>query len=87
MENIMSQKQNLINAFTAGEELSAKQIAVRFNVANPTALVSSLRMEGFPVYLNQGTKDARGRVRASKYRLGTASRAVVAAGYKALAQG
>jgi len=81
----MSRKENVLNAFFAGEELSAKQIAARFNVANPTALVSDLRMSGYPIYLNSGTKDSRGRVRTSKYRMGTASRAVIAAGYKALA--
>jgi predicted DNA-binding transcriptional regulator YafY len=81
----MSRKENVLNAFLSGEELTAKQIAARFNVANPTALVSDLRMSGYPVYLNNGTKDARGRVRSAKYRLGSASRAVIAAGYKALA--
>ena len=81
----MSRKENVLNAFLSGEELTAKQIAARFNVANPTALVSDLRMSGYPVYLNSGTKDTRGRVRSAKYRLGNASRSVIAAGYKALA--
>ena len=47
-------------------------------------MVSSLRQQGFPIYLNEGSRDSRGRSRASRYRLGTASRAVIAAGYKAL---
>jgi len=42
-------------------------------------------MAGHAVYLNTGTKDNRGRVRASRYRIGAPSKAVVAAGYKALA--
>lgn len=83
----MSQKERVLNAFVNGEELSAKQIATRFNAANPTAVVNSLRMEGYPIYLNRGTNDSRGRARTNKYRLGTASRSVIAAGYKALANG
>lgn len=83
----MSQKSNLLNAFMNGEELSAKQISSRFRAANPTAVVNSLRMDGYSIYLNSGTQDSRGRSRTSKYRLGSASRSVVAAGYKALANG
>jgi len=82
----MSNKQRVLEAFQSGETLTVKQIQSRFGVANPTALVSDLRMSGFPIYLNSGSKDNRGRVRAARYRLGTASRAVIAAGYRALAQ-
>lgn len=68
-----------------GEELTAKQIAARYSVANPYNTVYTLRMEGFPIYLNQRT-DSKGRV-TQKYRYGTPSRKVIAAGYKALAAG
>ncbi len=81
----MSKKETVLNAFVSGEQLTAKQIAARFGVGNPTALVSSLRMDGYPIYLNEGSKDDRGRVRASRYRLGSPTRAVVAAGYRAMA--
>ena len=84
-QTVVSKTDRVLNAFVAGEELTAAQIKSRFNVGNPTAVVSALRMKGFPIYLNQGTKDYRGRVRASKYRLGSPSRAVIAAGYQALA--
>lgn len=81
----MSKKETVLNAFVSGEQLTAKQIAARFGVGNPTALVSSLRMDGYPIYLNEGSKDDRGRVRASRYRLGSPTRAVIAAGYRAMA--
>ena len=42
--------------------------------------IQSLRFAGYPVYLNTTKTGAR------KYRLGSASRAVVAAGYKAMAK-
>ena len=46
-------------------------------------MVSSLRMKGFPIYANEHT-DTKGRTKTF-YRLGTPSRKVIAAGYKALA--
>ena len=68
-----------------GEELTAKQISARYNVANPYDTIYTLRMEGYPIYLNQHT-DSKGRV-TQKYRFGTPSRKLIAAGYKALAAG
>lgn len=81
----MSNINRVLEALRSGEELTGKQIRARFGVANPRATVSALRMEGFPIYLNKYI-DTNNRV-TYKYRLGTASRKVVAAGYKALAQG
>lgn len=76
--------QRLVEALQSGEELTAKQIRARFGIANPTATISDLRLRnGFAVYGNQRT-DTKGRV-TTKYRMGRPSRAVVAAGYRALA--
>ncbi len=76
--------QRLVEALQNGEELTAKQIKARFGIANPTATVSDLRLRsGFAVYANE-RKDTKGRV-TTKYRMGRPSRAVVAAGYRALA--
>ena len=68
-----------------GEELTAKQIANRFNVANPYDTVYTLRMEGYTIYLNERT-NSKGRV-TQKYRYGTPTRQLIAAGYKAMASG
>jgi len=68
-----------------GQELTAKQIASRYNVANPYDAVYQLRMEGYSIYCNKNT-DSKGRV-TNKYRFGTPSRQVIAAGYKAIAAG
>jgi len=73
----------VLAALSSGEELTGKQISARFGVGNPRAMVSSMRMNGYPVYANQRT-DSKGRVK-TKYRLGTAPRAVIAAGYQAIA--
>ncbi len=68
-----------------GEQLTAKQIAARYNVANPHDAVYQLRMDGYPIYLNRHV-DSKGRV-TQKYRFGTPSRELIAAGYKAKAMG
>ena len=80
----MSKQEALLKAFQSGEQLTAKQITSRFGIANPTATVSDLRFAGFAVYANKRT-NRRGDT-YTKYRLGTPSREVVAAGYRALAQ-
>ena len=73
----------VIAALQDGAELTAKQISARYNVSNPRALISSLRMQGYSVYLNKRTNGFGNTL--SKYRFGTPTRAVVAAGNQALA--
>lgn len=81
----MTKQEALLKAFQNGEQLTAKQITSRFGIANPTATVSDLRFAGFSVYANKRT-NRRGDT-YTKYRLGSPSRAVVAAGYRAMAMG
>jgi len=76
----------VVAALENGTELTAKQIESRYNVKNARALISSLRMQGYPVYLNKRVSTFDGQT-YSKYRLGTASRSVVAAGNRAIAAG
>lgn len=81
----MTQTQRVLEALKAGEELTAKQITARFGVASPTKVISNVRQEGFAVYLNKHV-DTKGRI-THKYRIGTPSRKLIAAGYRALAMG
>ena len=74
----------VIAALENGTELTAKQIEARYSVGNARALISSIRMQGYPVYLNKRVSTFNGET-YSKYRLGTPTRSVVAAGYQALA--
>ena len=84
--NPESKQFKLFQALKSGEELTEAQIAQRFGLANPRATVSSLRINhGIAVYANEH-RDTKGRV-TTKYRIGTPSRRVVAAGYKALSLG
>jgi hypothetical protein len=82
----VTKQARLLEAFKNGEKLTAKQITARFGVKNPTATVSDLRLHGgYAIYANKH-KDTKGRI-STKYRLGNPSRAIVAAGYRALALG
>lgn len=79
----------LDNVFEAlvnrGEELTAAQIKARYGAGNPHELIRKIRNMGYAVYLNKRT-DSKGRV-TQKYRFGTPSRKLIAAGYRALAAG
>lgn len=82
----MTQKSKLRKAFFNGAELTSKQIRSQFKIASPTKIVSMLRLEdGLPIYANKHV-DTKGR-ETTKFRLGTPSRAVIAAGYRAMAVG
>lgn len=78
----VTKQSRLLEALQSGEELTAKQIDARFGVKNPTATISDLRYAGFSVYANRRV-DTKGRV-STKYRIGSPSRAVVAAGFRAM---
>jgi hypothetical protein len=73
----MTKTQVLVEAFKTGQEFTADQISTKFGLSNPTASVTALRKSGYPIYLNT-------RKGVSKYRLGTPTRKMIAAGYAAL---
>ena len=84
MTTTTSKTAKVIAALQNGAELTAKQISARYGVANVRALISSIRMQGYSVYLNKRVSTFDGNT-YSKYRMGTPTRAVVAAGNQALA--
>ena len=82
----LTQKQKLRVAFFKGAELTSKQIRSQYEIASPTKVISNLRLgDGMPIYANKHV-DTKGR-ETTKFRLGTPSRAVIAAGYRAMALG
>ena len=85
MTNVETKSGKLLQALQNGEQLTEGQITQRFGLKNPRASVSALRFQGYAIYANS-RKDTKGR-ETTKYRLGTPSRAIVAAGYKAMALG
>jgi len=85
MSNVTKQARVLAALQTNEKGLTEKQMSARFGVASPRATVFALRNKGYAIYANRNT-DTAGRTKTF-YRLGTPTRAVVAAGYKALTAG
>lgn len=82
----MSQKETLRQAFESGKELTEKQITSMYKIAAPRAVIFQLRhQDGLAIYANRRV-NAKG-VETTKYRLGTPSRAIVAAGFRAMTAG
>lgn len=75
----------LLTALQNGEVMSASQITKRFSIGNPRAEVTRIRQAGFVVYANK--RKAGNGVVVTEYRTGKPSRKLIAAGYRALAQG
>lgn len=84
----MSKTNAFLKALKNGERLTAKQAVHRFDFTSEDAVraqVSKLRFQGYAIYANRETNAKRETY--TKYRLGTPTRAVIAAGYRALASG
>jgi hypothetical protein len=75
----------LFTALQNGDRVTASQASKRFGIKNVSAEVSRIRQSGFAVYAN--TRVAGNNVKVTEYRLGTPSRKIVAAGYRAMALG
>ena len=83
--NTETKTYKLFNALYNGEAVTASQAHKRFGIKNISAEVSRVRQAGFAVYAN--TRMAGNGVQVTEYRIGTPSRKLVAAGYKAMALG
>jgi predicted ArsR family transcriptional regulator len=84
----MSKTREFLSALKTGQRMTAKQAVQRFDFVSEDAVraqVSKLRFSGYPIYANRETNRLGDTY--TKYRLGTASREVIAAGYRALASG
>ena len=78
-----TQATKVATALVNGAELTAKQISSRYGVKNVRAVISQLRSEGLSIYLNKRVSSFDGES-YMKYMIGTPTKAVIAAGYKAL---
>ena len=83
MTTTTTQTAKVATALENGAELTAKQITSRYGVKNVRAVISKLRLEGYSIFLNKRISSYDGET-YMKYRMGTALRSVVAAGYAAL---
>lgn len=75
----------LFTALKNGEKVTASEAQKRFGVKNIAAEASRIRQAGFAVYANSRT--AGNGVQVTEYEIGQPSRALVAAGYRAIALG
>jgi hypothetical protein len=75
----------LFNALYNGDTVTASQAEKRFGIKNISAEVSRIRHSGYAVYANK--RVAGNGVQVTEYVIGKPSRAIVAAGYKAMALG
>ena len=73
----LSKKQKVLNLLSKGDNIAWTTIQNRFELESPRSMIDTLRAEGYMIYGN--------RVNGKKYyRMGTPTRAIVAAGIKAL---
>ena len=73
----LSKKQKVLNLLSKGENVAWKTIQTRFDLESPRSMVDTLRAEGYMIFGN--------RVNGKKYyRMGTPTRAIIAAGIQAL---
>jgi len=75
----------LFNAMYNGEAVTASAASKRFGIKNISAEVSRIRQNGYAVYAN--TRVAGNNAKITEYVIGKPSRAIVAAGYKAMSLG
>ncbi len=75
----------LQKALQEGDRVTAAQASKRFGIKNISAEVSRIRQNGYPVYTD--FRVAGNGVPVTEYRMGSASRELVALGYKAAALG
>jgi hypothetical protein len=78
--NMKSKQGRFLAALQKGQNFTEGQVASRFGIKNVTATVSNLRSQGFCIYANKTNG-------MTTYRLGTPTRAVIAAGIRALRNG
>ena len=73
----MSKRTKVMNLLSKGQDVSWKVLRSRFDLVSPRALIDTLRAEGNMIYINRSNK-------GTSYRLGTPTRAIIAAGIKKL---
>ena len=76
--NATTQNEKILNFLQTGRSLSEKQAVAMFGVNRVSARIAELRASGQPIYTNVNANTG-----ATTYRLGTPSRAMIAAAYEA----
>ncbi len=83
--NPKSKTYKMFRALNEGEALTASQATKRFGIGNVRAEASRIRYNGYVV--NTRKRVAGNGVRVTEYVMGSPSRELIAAGYRALSLG
>lgn len=76
---------SLLEAFEQGQTVTKTSALTQFGIRNLSAEVSRIRQSGRAIYANR--KQTGKGEQVTVYRMGKPSRELIAAGYRALAQG
>tara|TARA_B100001559_G_scaffold192820_1_gene161287 strand:- start:6 stop:326 length:321 start_codon:yes stop_codon:yes gene_type:complete len=71
----LTKKQKVLNLLSNGRAVTWSTLRNKFDLTSPRAMVDQLRTEGHMVYINQTSN-------GTSYRLGTPTKAILAAGVK-----
>ena len=77
----LSKKQKVLKLLSKGQPVFWKTLRSRFDLVSPRAMIDTLRSEGHMIYINQNTGTNGNN---TSYRVGTPTKAIVAAGINAL---
>ena len=69
----LTKKERVLNLLNKGKSVTWSTLRTRFDLTSPRAMVDQLRTEGHMVYINQTSN-------GTSYRLGTPTKAIIAAG-------
>jgi len=69
----LTKKQKVVNLLSNGKSVTWSTLRNKFDLTSPRAMVDQLRTEGHMVYINQSSN-------GTSYRLGTPTKAILAAG-------
>ena len=70
----LTKKERVLNLLNKGKSVTWSTLRTRFDLTSPRAMVDQLRTEGHMVYINQTSSGG------TSYRLGTPTKAIIAAG-------
>ena len=71
----LTKKQKVLNLLSNGKPVTWTTLRNKFDLTSPRAMIDTLREEGHMVYINQTSN-------GTTYRMGTPTKAIIAAGVK-----
>ena len=75
-----TKKQKVLSLLSSGRPVTWQTLRNRFDLTSPRAMIDTLREEGHMVYINQTSN-------GTTYRLGTPTKAILAAGVQKVLKG